>query len=25
VPCITSWPIDRIFGPYASWVEDSVD
>jgi periplasmic divalent cation tolerance protein len=24
VPCIVTWPIDKIFGNYASWVEDSV-
>lgn len=24
VPCITAWPIDRILGSYAEWVEDSV-
>lgn len=24
VPCIVSWPIDKILGPYADWVEDSV-
>lgn len=24
VPCIESWPIDRILRPYADWVEDSV-
>ena len=24
VPCIVSWPIDRILGPYADWVEDSI-
>ena len=23
VPCIVSWPIDKILGPYADWVEDS--
>ena len=23
VPCIVSWPIDRILGPYSDWVEDS--
>lgn len=23
VPCIVTWPIDGIFGPYAQWVEDS--
>ena len=24
VPCIVSWAIDKILGPYADWVEDSV-
>jgi periplasmic divalent cation tolerance protein len=24
VPCIASWPIDKILGSYAEWVEDSV-
>jgi periplasmic divalent cation tolerance protein len=24
VPCITSWPIDKILGSYADWVEDNV-
>jgi periplasmic divalent cation tolerance protein len=23
VPCIVSWPIDRILGSYADWVENS--
>ena len=23
VPCIAAWPIDRILGAYAQWVEDS--
>lgn len=23
VPCIVTWQIDRIMGPYADWVEDS--
>jgi periplasmic divalent cation tolerance protein len=23
VPCIAAWPIDRILGAYAGWVEDS--
>lgn len=24
VPCIVTWPIDKILGGYAAWVEDSV-
>jgi periplasmic divalent cation tolerance protein len=24
VPCIVSWPIERVLGSYATWVEDSV-
>ena len=24
VPCIATWPIDRILGSYAEWVQDSV-
>ena len=24
VPCITTWPIDKILGSYAAWVEDNV-
>ena len=24
VPCVVSWPIDKILGPYADWVEYSV-
>jgi periplasmic divalent cation tolerance protein len=24
VPCIVSWPIDKILGAYADWVEDIV-
>jgi periplasmic divalent cation tolerance protein len=24
VPCIASWPIDKILGSYAEWVEGSV-
>jgi len=24
VPCIVSWPIEKILRPYADWVEDSV-
>jgi len=23
VPCIASWPVERLFGSYADWVEDS--
>ncbi len=25
VPCIASWPIEKVFTAYAAWVEDSVD
>jgi periplasmic divalent cation tolerance protein len=24
VPCIATWPIDKVLGVYAGWVEDSV-
>lgn len=24
VPCIATWPIDKILGSYAQWVEESV-
>ena len=24
VPCIATWPVDKILRPYADWVEDSV-
>ena len=24
VPCVVSWPIDKLASAYASWVEDSV-
>ena len=24
VPCITTWPIDKVLGAYAAWIEDSV-
>lgn len=24
VPCVTAWPIEKILGTYADWVEDSV-
>ena len=24
VPCIVTWPIDKVLGSYAQWVEDSV-
>jgi periplasmic divalent cation tolerance protein len=23
VPCIVTWPIDKVLGDYANWVEDS--
>src|SRR5947207_14851113 len=23
VPCVVTWPIENILGPYADWVEDS--
>ena len=23
VPCIASWPVEKVFGAYAGWVEDS--
>ncbi|GAA4721029.1 divalent-cation tolerance protein CutA [Sphingomonas lutea] len=23
VPCLVTWPIDKVIGPYADWVEDS--
>jgi periplasmic divalent cation tolerance protein len=25
VPCIATWPIDKILGSYAEWLEDNVD
>lgn len=25
VPCVVTWPIDKVLAPYAGWVEDSVD
>jgi periplasmic divalent cation tolerance protein len=25
VPCVITWPIDKILGNYADWVEDSTD
>ena len=25
VPCIATWPIDKILGAYAAWVEDSIN
>jgi periplasmic divalent cation tolerance protein len=25
VPCVVAWPVEKILGPYADWVEDSVD
>jgi len=24
VPCVVTWPIDKVLGAYADWVEDSV-
>jgi periplasmic divalent cation tolerance protein len=24
VPCVVTWPIDKILGPYADWVQESV-
>ena len=24
VPCIVTWPVDKVLGAYADWVEDSV-
>jgi periplasmic divalent cation tolerance protein len=24
VPCIVSWPVEKVLGSYAAWVEDSV-
>lgn len=24
VPCIVTWPIDKVLGAYAAWIEDSV-
>ena len=24
VPCVVSWPIDKILGSYADWIEDTV-
>jgi periplasmic divalent cation tolerance protein len=24
VPCIVTWPVDKLLGAYAAWVEDSV-
>jgi periplasmic divalent cation tolerance protein len=24
VPCIVTWPIDKVLGSYAEWIEDSV-
>lgn len=24
VPCVATWPIDKILGPYADWVEQNV-
>jgi periplasmic divalent cation tolerance protein len=25
VPCVAAWPIEKILGSYADWIEDSVD
>jgi periplasmic divalent cation tolerance protein len=25
VPCVVAWPVEKILGPYADWVEHSVD
>lgn len=25
LPCITTWPIEKVLGPYADWIEESVD
>ena len=25
VPCVVTWPIDKVLGAYADWVEGSVD
>jgi periplasmic divalent cation tolerance protein len=24
VPCIVTWPVDKLLGTYADWVEDSI-
>ena len=24
VPCVVTWPVDKLLGAYADWVEDSV-
>ena len=24
VPCIVTWPVDKVLGSYAAWVEDSL-
>lgn len=24
VPCVATWPLDKILGPYADWVEQNV-
>ena len=24
VPCVAAWPVDKLLGAYADWVEDSV-
>lgn len=23
VPCVVTWPVDKLLGPYADWVEDA--
>jgi periplasmic divalent cation tolerance protein len=25
VPCVVAWPVEKFLGPYADWVEDSID
>ena len=24
IPCVVTWPIDKILGPYSAWVEENV-
>ena len=24
VPCVVTWPVDKVLGPYADWVQESV-